>query len=362
MKPDRFDHFDPYEKHWRIADLKDFIYKLDPDAVIPGRVKLDDIRAMAMELLIKNNASKTSLGKASKSGTTQSSSVSQLKPPRKALNVSTASTNLTSTSKNIPENPPALKRSCPSVDKMAIKKSRGKSPLSQPILHPDTQPPVEPLLKSALKPPQQPISHSTVNPVLKPIKPATKSISKSHKASLSNAAANAFSPKSTLQAKATVRYGNAEEGSSTPKRKEIFQTSRKRLPSVQFEEVQPKKRPSNSQTIQQNPPASKSASLTHSATFTKNSQHQEDGGDEDDMHLEFSELENFEAEETEESEANECSSSDLSDPSQISSEGEFAPSTTNPRIQSSARPPDLKGKSSARAFGHSAERVLLDQH
>ncbi|MBW0575457.1 hypothetical protein O181_115172 [Austropuccinia psidii MF-1] len=88
------------------------------------------------------------------------------------------------------------------------------------------------------------------------------------------------------------------------KRKEIFQTSRKHLPSVEFEEVQPKKGASNSQTIQQNPPESKSTSFTHLATFTKNSQHQEDGRDEDDMHLEFFELEKLKDEEMEDYEAN----------------------------------------------------------
>ncbi|CAH7689721.1 hypothetical protein PPACK8108_LOCUS24841 [Phakopsora pachyrhizi] len=46
-----FENFDPYSKSLRIANIKDFMYKLDPHVYIPRNVKQDDLQEMARKFI-----------------------------------------------------------------------------------------------------------------------------------------------------------------------------------------------------------------------------------------------------------------------------------------------------------------------
>ncbi|KAI8454963.1 hypothetical protein BY996DRAFT_6413496 [Phakopsora pachyrhizi] len=46
-----FENFDPYSKSLRIADIKDFMYKLDPNVYILCNIKRDDLQEMARKFI-----------------------------------------------------------------------------------------------------------------------------------------------------------------------------------------------------------------------------------------------------------------------------------------------------------------------
>ncbi|KNZ59584.1 uncharacterized protein VP01_169g3 [Puccinia sorghi] len=49
-------NFDPYDKCWCAADIKSFIYRINPQQKIPGKLKLDELRAIAMDLVVERNS------------------------------------------------------------------------------------------------------------------------------------------------------------------------------------------------------------------------------------------------------------------------------------------------------------------